>query len=267
MNLHHILKQAEKFTVNNSPAILVATGIVGMGTAIVQAVRAGMAAQSILEEEQRKLDLLNRKIRASGAPIEKNFLTEREKVELTWNLYIPAATFGVLSATAIVASNRIGNRRAAALAAAYSIVERNYSDYRDKVVEKIGQAKETKVRDEIAQDRVTRNPPHEDAVLIIGTGDVLFLEDFTGRYFMSTMETVKKAQNDTNYQIINDSYASLTDFYNRVGLPMTGQSDEIGWNTDRQLELTFSTALSEDQRPCIVISFHAVPMRHYYKLG
>jgi len=37
--------------------------------------------------------------------------------------------------------------------------------------------------------------------------------------------------NDTNEQIINDSYAALTDYYDRIGLARTDESDEIGWNT------------------------------------
>ena len=80
------------------------------------------------------------------------------------------------------------------------------------------------------------------------------------------METLKKAQNDTNYQVLNDVYASLGDFYSRVGLARTSISEEVGWNSNKLLELEFSTTMSEDGRPCISIGFHVDPVRNYHKV-
>jgi len=66
--------------------------------------------------------------------------------------------------------------------------------------------------------------------------------------------------------VLNDFYASLSDFYDLIGLPTTSFSDEVGWNSDRLLELQFSTVLSDDGRPCISIDFRTVPIRDYYKV-
>ena len=156
--------------------------------------------------------------------------------------------------------------RAAAVAAAYTISEKAFSEYKEKVVERLGTPKEQKIRDEVAQDRVTKNPPNERETIITGGGEVLCYEAFTGRYFKSDMETLKKAQNDLNYVMLNDGYASLSDFYNKIDLPTTSYSDEIGWTSDKLLELNFSTVLSDDGRPCISIDFMAAPVRDYYKL-
>ncbi|MCG4723098.1 DUF6353 family protein, partial [Alistipes putredinis] len=63
------------------------------------------------------------------------------------------------------------------------------------------------------------------------------------------METLKKAQNDTNYRIINDSHASLNDFYERVGLELIQTGEELGWTTTRPLDLAFHAVMAVDQRP------------------
>jgi hypothetical protein len=89
---------------------------------------------------------------------------------------------------------------------------------------------------------------------------------YTGRYFQSSMESLKKAQNDLNYKILNSYYASLTDFYNLIGLSRTTTSDDVGWNSDEMLELRFSTIMSDDQRPCIAIDFKVAPIRGYFRV-
>lgn len=194
-------------------------------------------------------------------------LGPRDKIKLVWKLYIPAAGMGVLTVAAIVCANRIGTRRTAAMAAAYSITEKAFTEYQDKVAEKVGQRKEQGFRDEIEQERITNNPVSTREVIITGGGNVLCYDKFTGRYFQSDVESLKKAQNDLNAQVLNDFYASLTDFYNLIGLKGTSMSDELGWNSDKLMQLRFSTVLSEDGRPCISIDFSVTPIRNYYKLN
>ena len=100
-----------------------------------------------------------------------------------------------------------------------------------------------------------------------GEGSVLCYEAYTGRYFLCDMETLRKAQNDINHQVLNDSYASLSDLYDLIGLPHNTNSDEVGWNSDKLLELQFSAVISEGGRPCISVDFAVAPVRHYYRLS
>jgi hypothetical protein len=188
-------------------------------------------------------------------------------VPLVWTLYIPPVTTGLLTVTCIIAANRIGNRRAAAIAAAYSLTERAFEEYRNKVVERIGERKEELVRADIAQDRLNENPPSSREVLMIGPGDVLCMEGLTGRYFNSNVETLRGAENQINACIIHDMYASLSDFYDLIGLQHTDISDEMGWNVDKMLDLHFASAIAPDGRPCISFSFRVVPIRNYTDLS
>lgn len=256
MTLTNLLSKFQKFTVDNSPTILTGVAAVGVVTTAYLTGRASFRAAQIIQDEEFQLS----KERSN------EILDNRAKLELVWTMYLPAVGVGAVTIAAIIGSNRIGARRAAAVAAAYSITEKAFSDYRDKVVEKFGKTKETQVRDEVAQDAVKENPVVEREVIITG-GEVLCYDGFTGRYFKSDMETLKKAQNDLNYRILNDYYASLTDFYNLIGLPSTSYSDEVGWNCDELMELEFSTVLSEDERPCIAINFRVIPIRGYHRIN
>lgn len=250
MTLSSVAKQLEKYAADNSPQILTGIGVAGTITTAFLTGKATFKAAELLEYEYN-----------AG-----RFLDKKEKGLLVWKLYVPPVVAGALTVTSIITANRIGNRRAAAMAAAYAVSERMFDEYKSKVVEKLGERKEQTVRDEVAQDRLNRNPVSETHVFQGSGGDVLCYEPFTGRYFKSDMEAMKKAQNDTNYAVLNNFYASLTDFYNHLGLDRTDMSDEFGWNSDDLLELTFTTGMSDDARPCLVMNYKVTPIRGYSRV-
>ena len=141
-------------------------------------------------------------------------------------------------------------------------------EYKDKVKELTTGPKETKVRDELAQDRVNNNPASGKGIYMApNSGDVLCYDTLSGRYFEGDMETLRRAQNDINEILLKDDYASQNDFYERIGLPSNGYGSEFGWTTDVMLDLQFSTVLSEDNRPCISIDYRMLPIRGYHKFG
>jgi hypothetical protein len=249
VTLTDLLRRTEKLVIDNSPAIMTAIGVVGTVTTAYLTGRASFKAAHLISKEELW---------------DKDPFTTKEKVKLVWKEYIPPACIGILTIASIIGANRVGNRRAAALAVAYSVTERAFDEYKDKIVEKFGKGKEQAARDEIAQDRITKSYDSRE-VLITGNGDYLCYEMHTGRYFQSTMETLLRAENTVNRQIIGDGSASLTDFYFEVGLPPTKYSDEIGWNLDHMVKLSFSATLTPENKPCMAIDFVATPIRHYYK--
>lgn len=260
MNLRNLTKSFERFTISNSPAILTAVAVTGtVTTALLVGKASFKAAELIAEEEKERVDQVKVGLAKELIPMDN-----KEKFQLVWTLYIPAVSTCTTTVVAMVTANQIGTRRTAAMAAAYSLTERAFGEYRDKVVEKVGQKKERDVRDELAQDRVQNNPPSSQIVML-NSGDVLCFDQHSGRYFQSDMETLKKAQNDTNYQILRESYANLNDFYDRIGLEWIPQGEELGWSTDREVEIAFSSVLSTDQRPCIAIDFVKGPIPNYYR--
>ena len=264
MQLVAIAKRVEKFTVDNSPLILTVVGVTGTITTALLSVKGTIKAVRIIDQERIDREYLQNVPDPRVYGVRELDLTRREMFKLVWKEYIPPVGVGVLTVVAIVGANQIGTRRAAALAAAYSMSEHAFTEYRDKVVEKMGLTKEKGVRDDLAQERVNKNPMGDKQIIIAGSGDVICHEAFTGRYFNSSMEELKSAQNAINYQINNNVYASLSDLYDRLGLKHTSESNEVGWNSDKLLEMQFSTVLNDKGQPCLSFDYQVVPIRNYY---
>lgn len=180
-----------------------------------------------------------------------------EKAKEVWPSYIPAVGAGAVTIGCIIFSTSVHGRRAAAAVSAYAFTETAFSEYRAKVREEIGEHREQTLRDDIVRKQIEQHPASE-AVIIAGSGNVLCCELYTRRYFMSDMETLRKAQNDVNSEIMNTLYVSLSSFYDLIELPHTAHSSEIGWDSDKLLELEFSTVLSDDNRPCLAFNYNYI---------
>lgn len=256
MTFQSMAVQAQKLISDQSPAILTAIGVTGTITTAVLAGRASFQAAEQLHRAE-----FDHFSNTSNEPLDA-----KEKVQLVWKNYIPAAATLTLTVSSILFANQIGTRRAAALAAAYGVSEKAFSEYKSKVVETLGKNKERDVRDSVAQEKVTKNPPPANQVIVTDDSKVLCYESYTGRYFQSSMEDLKSAQNNLNYQINNNYYASLSDFFDLIGLERTKLSDEFGWNSDELLEVSFSTAITEHHKPCLVLDFKVVPIRDYSRV-
>lgn len=250
MNLPKLLKISERLVVDNSPGILTGIGVAGT---IVTAYLTGRATA-------RAVDII-REFESDFPEDPRDEL--RERILLTWKLYIPPAAAGTISIVSIVGANRIGTRRAAALAAAYSLSEHAFAEYRERVVETMGKKKEQQVQDDVAQEQVRKNPPSE--IIITDDSQTLCYEAYTGRYFYSTMDKLRKAELAINYRLLHEGYVSLTDFFDLIGLARTDLSEEVGWKNNQMLELQYSAVLTENERPCISIRYRVEPVRRYYR--
>lgn len=234
MTIKTVLHKTEKSLRDNSPAILTAIGVSGtLSTAYL----AGKASYEI------------------GYGFYDDMPT-KDYFKKHWKKYIPAAISATITVGCVIASNRIGSKRAAAAYSLLSISEKALHEYREKVVETIGVRKEQGVRDALVQDKVDANPPKSKEIIIAAGGDVLCLELHTGRYFKSDIETLRKAENQLNARIHREMYATLSDFYSIVGLPYTSNSDDVGWDTDKLMELKFTTVLADNGQPCIAFDYN-----------
>lgn len=243
MNLSNLLINFKKTLKSNSPEILTALAVSGVVTTAYLTAKASFKAAGHLEDKDP-------------------YMSTKDRTKLVWKEYVPAGISGVATVGCIIGASKANGARTAAAVTAYSITEKAFSEYKEKVVEQIGKGKEQTLRDEIVQERIAKTPNSGQEVVMIGPGQVLCCELFTRRYFRSDMETLRKAQNDINARIVNEMYVALDEFYDIIGLSGTSNSDHIGWDSDKQMELQFSTVLSEGGEPCLAFDYnYTKPLR------
>jgi len=233
----------------NSPTILTGLAVGGLFTTAIFAVQATPKAVEIIKADSR--------INHDGDPYG---YTKKEAIKSSWKCYIPAACMGLATTACIIGSNSINQRRNAALATVYGLTEAAFREYKEKVVETIGKSKELKVRDEISGDRIKSNPPGENEIIFTGKGEVLCYDSLSGRYFKSDIEKIRRSINEINRNFLSDMWVSLNDVYYELGLAGTKLGDQLGWDLDQGLvELSFSSQLTEENEPCLVINYDVEP--------
>ena len=253
-----MFKKGEEIVAQNATAILTGVGVAGTVATAVLTGKASFKAVEVISEKA-EITFCDQDVHDETA-----CFSTREKVMLVWPLYIPAVGVGTTTIVAIIFANRISSKRAAALAAAYGLSEKAFGEYREKALQHLGIKKEQALKDEIAQDRVNLNPAGQ--TIIIGDGEVLCYDAPTGRYFKSNMERIRKAENTVNYEIIHQGGSSLSSFYDEIGLPPTTYSDDVGWNADNIIEVDYTSVLTNEGQPCIVIDFKIAPITGYGRI-
>lgn len=247
-----IARGARKLVVDNSPAILTGLAVAGVvSTAILSAKATPRALQEISEAESEFVEPL----------------TVNQKIFLVGHHYVPAVITGVFTISCMIMAQSINAKRYAAMMSALNLSEIAHKEYQQKVTETLGENKEQKVRDEVAQDRVNNHPVTDRDVIITGSGNVLCYDTYSDRYFESEMQTLRRAENDINFELIHEMYASLNDFYSAVGLPRLPMGDEVGWTNDNRFVLRITTTLSKDDKPCLTMTFGTTPLRGFHKFG
>lgn len=257
--LAEFVKSTRVVLSEHSPKILTGLGIAGMITTTILAVKATPTALSLIEEAKLR----------RYKEFDDDTITKREAVQTCWKCYIPAAVTGTVSIACLIGASSVSTRRTAALAAAYQLSETALSEYRESVVETIGEKKEKTVREKISKKRVENAVENSTPIIVTGRGKSLFLEPMTNNLFESDIDQIKSIVNKLNASMINDmcGYISLTDLYDEIGLDRTDISDDIGWNLTKGLiDIDYHPVMSKDGRPCLALYYVTPPTYGYDKL-
>lgn len=254
-NLANLMSNTRQFVSKRSPEILTGIGIAGMITTTVLAVRATPKALQLIEEKKND-DWVDE-------------LSPLEVVKTAWKPYVPAAVTGVASVACLIGASSVNAKRNAALATAYKLSETALSEYREKVIETIGEKKEKTVRDKVAEERVKKNPVSKSEVIVTNNGTTLCFDPISARYFKSSIDKIKRAENELNKQMLHDisGYVSLNDFYDELGLDHTSVGDDLGWNVDRLIDISFSSQLNDNGEPSVVLDYLVAPKYDFYKFS
>lgn len=225
-----LAKSVVKGVEKHSPEILTGIGIAGMFVSVVLAVKVTPKALEKINEDH------------------PDGCTKAEAVKSAWKFYIPVAVSATCSTACIIGATTINLKRNAALAAAYTLSESFAKEYKESVLETIGEKKEAEVRENIAQKKVDKLTENDFKSCKNSNDDTTwFLDPYSGRPFKSSMNRLFKVQNEVNNMLLNESVVSLNDLYYMIGLDPNKDGDQLGWNNDKGLlNFNYTPVLSKE---------------------
>lgn len=261
MQIKSIVTHVGNFIQKNSPYILTGLGCAGVVTTAVMTGKAAVKAHQtiiehtgVIEEAPNPPEYTEEGFR-KGSKIHVPDM--KEKVKLTWKYFVPPAIMGATSVACIIGAQSVSSRRHAALASLYTLSEQTLKDYRENVKELVGKNKEEKAYDKVQQDRLLADPPKDGQIILTEKGNTLFKDSYSGRYFKSDIEALRRVENELNHQINNQMWVPINDLYCVVGLEPIKLGEDIGWDPDQLIEFKFIPTIynKDSEDVCIILDY------------
>lgn len=231
----------------NSPGILTGVAVAGIPTLIIVSFNAGMKTKEVIIKNEVNADDI------------------REEVKAALPYLILPVGIGLGIGACAIGATTISTRRQAAAASLYALSEKALKEVEDKYVEQNSERKLEKLHDDINADKVRKNPPKEDQIIVTGLGDALCYDSLSGRYFKSDIERIRRIQNTINEKINAGEFISVNDYSDMIGLPDTELGWELGWSMQAtgQMDIRFTSCLTENGTPALVIEHKVKPEVRY----
>lgn len=239
-----------RFLKKNTSTILTCIGGVGVIATTVLAVKATPKALELIKEAEEEKG-------------EK--LTVIETVSVAGKVYIPAAITGASTVACIFGANVLNKRKQASLMSSYALIDSAFKDYKNKVEELYGKGTNDIVKYEIAKDQ------YEEEDVDIEDDKQLFYDEYSRRYFQSTIEDVQRAEYRLNRDINMRGWFELNEFYELLDIPPLKGGEGLGWseggNLDRYwqgwVDFTHKKVEMDDGLECYIVTFFQEPYHEY----
>lgn len=263
--------EVARYLSKNSPTILTGCAVAGAFVAVGLAIRATKPALEHIREE--KIEHRDRIIIKDGdqredfdltdEEIERIQLKPTEVVKAVWKDYIPTGIVLVGTTACIIGAHSISAKRTAAMAALYTMSENALKEYKEQAEKVVGKKKAGEITDAVHSEKVKNMPPDE-RIENVGGGSVRCWEPITGRPFWSTPEKIQSVVNDLNARMIGgDERIPENEFFYELGLDGVEYGDDIGWSVDNMIKIRFTSSLSSDGRPVLVVGHENAPYAWY----
>lgn len=284
-----ILKMASQS--KHAPLIAAGVGIAGVIGVAVSASRDTLKAKRKMDAERDSIDFAIDQIKRRAAEIkgenanshenadpQKSFnvksasyeLLEKVKyvVPLVWKCYIPTAAISAATIGAVFLSWKFGRAQLKISNLATYMAEQTFQTYASNVKRRLqdGSLTEEALAREESEAKGLVETKDASSAIIINGDQVPVVDRYSGRTFHSSVAAIREAVNNVNEEIFGNLYASLTDFYDHLGLEPTGVSDEVGWNADHPLKVSFDTTLLDNGQPALVMEYELDPYAGYSEL-
>lgn len=250
----------------HSPEILLVTGIVTGGIALVAACKATTKLESVLNETKDNVAQVHECEAAGAIQINEGgeirtveYTAEDSKKDLTIfytkgalkvaKLYGPAIAFGAISLTCILASHGIIHKRNTALAAAYTAVDSSFKDYRKRVTERFGEELDRELKYNIKAKEVEEVVVQEDGTETVVKKPIEVIENPYGQqseyarcYTDGCVGWTKDPEANLTFLRLQEKWANdrlktvghlfLNEVYEMLGIPHSSAGAVVGWIYD-----------------------------------
>lgn len=278
-------------TSKHAPLVAAGVGIAGVIGVAVSASRDTLKAKRKMDAERDSIDFAISRIKQRAAEIkgenanshanvdpQKSFdlksasyeLIQKVKyvVPLVWKCYIPTAAISAATIGAVFLSWKFGRAQLKVATMATYMAEQTFKTYSKNVMKRLEEGtltEETLVKEESDAKGLIK-PNQTTAAVVINGDQVPVVDRYSGRTFYASIASIREAVNNVNEEIFGNLYSSLTDFYDYLNLEPTGVSDEVGWNADHPLKVSFDTTLLDNGRPALVLDYELDPFSGYAEL-
>ena len=178
--------------------------------------------------------------------------------------YAPAIVSGLGTSACILGSHHISNKEIAALTASCAYLASNREKIESKIKEKFGQEKLQEVKKEVGKElTVTDQSSSRKGICYekTGKGNVRFLSYDQGRYFLSSLDEVQKADRMINHMCSKGIIPTWNDYYDLLGIQNTRWGEEYiipddkwgSWNIDKPVEFEYIEWNDEEGKECYII--------------
>lgn len=235
MSVSSVIKTGTTFIKDNAPVILTGISVASTVGAVVMSAQATPLAVRLLRNAEYE----------KGAD-----LTTTEKVKAVAPAYGPAAVMTALAVGCEIAATALGEKRQSELLGLACASETLLSKYSDKIAEKFGEEQSKAIKKEAVQETVPRLIPGDVGVIETGEGQELIYDNWSGRCFRSSEESLRKhfAEFLETMACDPDTFWPINDFYGLSYIPETGSGRRVGysssykpgdlnfmWDSDRQI--------------------------------
>lgn len=238
----------------HSPEILVVVGVAGVITSAVMACKATTKATDVIEEHKKEMDDIHfvsetKPEKYSEEDLQKDtvIVYTQTAVKLA-KLYGPSVAIGAASIACIIGSHNILTKRNAALAAAYTAVDKTFKEYRNRVVDRFGKEVDKQLRynikaKEFEETTVDENGNEKTETVTKDVAEI-HSSDYAKFFDESCPGWTKDAEQNKYFLLCQQNYANemlkaqgylfLNDVYKLIGVPATRAGQIVGWVYDEK---------------------------------
>ena len=243
-----------------SPTLLTFLGAIGVVTTSVMTAKATVKAMELINEAECE---------------KRETLTKKEITLLVGPSYFPSILVGASTIACIIGANMLNKKHQAMLSSAYALINTSFKEYKAKLKELYGEEAHNKIIDAIAVEkakdvRITSECFLATCDLSVEDNDgepKLFYEQFSRRYFESTIEKVMSAEYHLNRNYVLRGCAVLNEFYEFLGLEKTDYGDVLGWAPVDEgmywLDFNHRKVVMDDGLECYIVEMMLDPVQNY----